>query len=50
MKFVANASLVSLVFKVGEQLLTLQADVDDGIEPVKPKVLELANAVVAKLR
>lgn len=36
--------------KVGGQLLTLQADADDGIEAVKPSVLELANMLVAKLR
>lgn len=36
--------------KVGEQLLTLQANANDGIEAVKPNVLKLANALVAKLR
>ena len=46
-----NADRYAEVYvKVGEQLLTLQADADDGIESVKPKVLKLANALVAKLR
>jgi hypothetical protein len=46
-----NADRYAEVYvKVGEQLLTLQADADDDIEAVKPKVLELANALVAKLR
>jgi len=39
-----------LVVKVGTRLLTLQADIDDSIETIKPKVIELAKAYVAKLR
>lgn len=49
--FYNNADRYAEVYvKVGEQLLTLQADADDSIEPVKPNILELANALVAKLR
>jgi hypothetical protein len=36
--------------KVGQRVLTLQADADDGIEKVKPGVLNLAKVYVTKLR
>ena len=39
-----------VLVKVGGHLLTLQANADDGIDSVKPNVLSLANAFVAKLR
>ena len=39
-----------LYVKVGKYLLTLQANVDGKIESVKPGVLNLAKALVAKLR
>ena len=39
-----------LYVKVGKYLLTLQANVDGDIESVKPGVLNLAKAFVAKLR
>lgn len=39
-----------LTVKVGPRLLTLQANADDGIDLVKPKVISLAKVYVAKLR
>jgi hypothetical protein len=36
--------------KVGPRLLTLQADADDGVAAVKPRVIELATVYVATLR
>ena len=39
-----------LFVKVGSRILTLQADVDDGIEAVKPHVIELARLYITKLR
>ena len=49
--FYNNADQYAEVYvKVGEQLLTLQADVDDDVEAVKPNVLELTRLLVAKLR
>ena len=39
-----------LYVKAGTHLLTLQANVDGTIESVKPGVLNLAKALVAKLR
>lgn len=36
--------------RAGTHLLTLQANVDGPIESVKPGVLNLARALVAKLR
>lgn len=46
-----NADRYAEVFvKVGEHMLTLQANVDGDIESVKPNVLNLANALVAELR
>lgn len=35
--------------KSGKQLLTLQPNLDDNMESVKPGVLSLAKALVAKL-
>ena len=39
-----------VLVKVGPRLLTLQASGDGKIEAVKPRVIELAKAYVAKLR
>lgn len=39
-----------LYVKAGKHLVTLQADAGDKIETVKPGVLNLAKAIVAKLR
>ena len=39
-----------LYVRAGEHLLTLQANVNDKVESVKPGVLDLARALVAKLR
>lgn len=36
--------------RVGSRLLTLQADVDDNVNTVKPKVIGLAKVYVEKLR
>ena len=36
--------------RAGKHLLTVQADVDNNVESVKPGVLNLAKALVAKLR
>lgn len=46
-----NADLYAeLYVKAGKYLLTLQADMDGNIESVKPGVLNLAKALVEKLR
>jgi hypothetical protein len=39
-----------LYVRAGQHLLTLQANVDGNMEAVKPGVVNLAKALVAKLR
>ena len=39
-----------VIVKVGSRLVTLQADADDNIDTVKPKVIALAKVYVEKLR
>lgn len=39
-----------LFVRIGQRLLTLQADADKGMDTVKPHVIELARVYVAKLR
>ena len=43
-------TLESEVASLRTQVGTLQADVDDGIEAVKPHVIELARLYITKLR
>jgi hypothetical protein len=46
-----NKNMFAEVFvRVGQRLLTLQADADDNVAAVKPKVIGLAREYVAKLR
>lgn len=39
-----------IVVKVGPRLLTLQADADDDVAAVRPRVIDLARVYVARLR
>ncbi len=39
-----------LMVRVGSRMLTLQADGEDKMDNVKPKVIELAKVYVATLR
>ena len=45
-----NNLYAEIVVKVGQRLLTIQADADDDIDATKPKVISLARAIVPKLR
>jgi hypothetical protein len=39
-----------LYVRVGTHTLTLQANADGNIESIKPRVVDLAQALIAKLR
>jgi hypothetical protein len=45
-----SGEYAELFVKIGERLLTLQADLDGDMAAARPKIVELAKAYVAKLR
>ena len=45
-----NNLYAEIVVKVGQRLLTIQADADDNVDAAKPKVIALAREIVPKLR